>query len=259
MNTELVQRWSERRGIYRPAGETFEPRGHEVAPITDDRTARDFVVRHHYSASYPAARRRFGLYGHGELLGVAVFSVPMHPAVLRPFAPDTSVELGRFVLLDSVRGNGESWFLARCLRLLRLEGFAGVVAHSDPMRRRDASGAEVFGGHVGTIYQATNATYDGTTARATVRLLPDGRVFPARAISKIRAGEKGRDYATEELLRAGARAPRAGEDARAWLSEVLPLVTRTARHPGQHRYLFALDRAARRLLPTSKPYPKVIP
>jgi hypothetical protein len=125
------------------------------------------------------------------------------------------------------------------------------------MKRRDASGALVFGGHVGTIYQATNACYDGQTPRSTVRLHPDGRVVSARALSKIRSGEKGWRYATEALIRHGAREPLEHEDPRAWLREALGAMTRTARHPGQHRYLFALDRAARRLLPASRPYPKI--
>lgn len=258
MNAPIVQRWRDRRGVYRPAGEVFCPRAWEVAPMPSDREARAFVVAHHYSASYLAARRRFGLYAPGgELSGVAVFSVPMHPAVMRPFPVDTSAELGRFVLLDGVRGNGESWFLARCFDLLRREGFDGVVSHADPMRRVDASGAMVFGGHVGTIYQATNATYSGRTKPATQRLLPDGRVFSARAASKIRGGERGREYAAAELVRHGARPMLDGEDAAAWLRDALAGVTRPVRHPGQHRYLFALSRSARRLLPPSKPYPKV--
>jgi hypothetical protein len=256
--TARVQRWRERVGSYRPAGETFAPLGWEVAAMDSDREARAFVVAHHYSASYPAARRRFGLYAPGGCLaGVAVCSVPMHPAVLRPFPVDTSVELGRFVLLDGVRGNGETWFLARCLDLLRREGFVGVVSHADPMQRTDASGARVFGGHVGTIYQASNAIYDGRTRPATQRLLPDGRVFSARAASKIRSGERGREYAAAELVRHGARPMLDGEDAAAWLREALGAVTRAARHPGQHRYLLALDRRARRLLPEGLPYPKV--
>lgn len=258
MNTTSVQRWRDRRGSYRPASETFNPLGWEVAPIALDTEARAFVVQHHYSASYPAARRRVGLYAPGgELAGVAVFSVPMHPSVLRPFAPDTAVELGRFVLLDSVRANAETWFLARALHFLRCEGFDGVVSHSDPMQRADASGSMVFGGHVGTIYQASNATYTGRTARATIRLLPDGRVFSARAISKVRGGERGREYAAAELVKHGARPMEDGENPRSWLREALLTTTRTARHPGQHRYLFALSRAARRLLPPTLPYPKV--
>lgn len=83
MNTRVVQRWRERVGSYRPAGEPFDPRAHEVVAIPDDTTAKRFVVDHHYSASYPAARWRFGLYERGALVGVAVYSVPMRAEVLK--------------------------------------------------------------------------------------------------------------------------------------------------------------------------------
>jgi hypothetical protein len=89
---------------------------YEVAEVSDDTTARQFILQHHYAHSYPSARFRVGLYRHGELAGVAVFSHPCSNAVLTNVfeAPVlTTVELGRFVLLDSVAGNGETWFLAR--------------------------------------------------------------------------------------------------------------------------------------------------
>lgn len=53
--TDGCQRWRGRRDHYRPAGERFDPAafGVEVIP---ERDARAFVVAHHYSGSYPAAR-----------------------------------------------------------------------------------------------------------------------------------------------------------------------------------------------------------
>ena len=44
-----VQRWRERRGSGRPAGEVIDPRSWEVDAIHSDTTARDFVRAHHYS------------------------------------------------------------------------------------------------------------------------------------------------------------------------------------------------------------------
>lgn len=255
MITTACQRWRERRDTYRPAGEAFEPRAFEVAPIASDTAARAFVEAHHYSGSYPAARRRFGLYERGELVGVAVFSVPMRAEVLRPWSLDDGLELGRFVLLDDVRANGESWFLARALDALRAEGWAGVVSLSDPTARTTASGAVVFGGHVGTIYQASNAIYTGRASPQTLRLLPDGSVFSNRAASKIRQQERGWRYAVEQLVAHGAPEPRG--DLHAWLREVVPAVTRPLRHHGNHRYLLPLSRAAKRVAPASLAYPKL--
>ena len=156
MITDVCQRWRGRRASYRPAGEVIDPRRYEVAPIDTDTEARAFVVAHHYSASYPAARVRVGLYRAGALVGVAVFSVPAQAKALDvlPCDRDEAVELGRLVLLDDVAGNGESWFVAQAFAELRRRGFAGVLSFSDPIERRAADGALVKPGHRGVVYQA---------------------------------------------------------------------------------------------------------
>ncbi len=261
MITPVVQRWRDRRGSYRPAGEPIRTADYEVAAIPDDRSARAFVERHHYSASFPAARERVGLYRRAELVGVAVFSHPPSEAVLKRLQCDRleGVELGRLVLLDDVPANGESFFLARAFELLRRSGYRGVLSFSDPMVRHDAEGRVVFKGHIGGVYQATNAVYAGAGARRTQRLLPDGRVFSDRAISKIRAHERGWRYSAAILERFGAAPLGERDDARAWLATWLPRLTRTVRHPGFHCYLFGLDRMTKRHLPVSLPYPKLDP
>lgn len=260
MITDRPQRWREGRDSYRPAGEVIVPAHYEVAPIRDDTTAKSFVVQHHYSASYPAARFRYGLYWGGLLVGVAVFSVPMQGAVLDclPCPRELAVELGRFVLLDLVPCNGESWFLARCFEHLRGEAVEGIVSFSDPMPRSNAAGVVVFPGHAGVIYRATNAAYLGRATPRTLRLLPNGVVLNERALSKIRTRERGWLYAAEQLVRAGA-APLGEEgDSRAWLATWLPRLTRTARHPGNLRYAFGLDRSVKRALAKeAQPYPRI--
>lgn len=257
------QRWREGRDAYRRPDEPIRTLDYEVALIEDDTTARAFVEQHHYSRSYPAARVRVGLYRGPALVGVAVFSQPMNNAVITGLAPGLShrdgMELGRFVLLDDVPGNGETWFLARCFDLLRRRGdVAAVVSFSDPTPRAAADGRLVFPGHIGTIYQAHNAAYLGRSTARTLRLLPDGTVFSDRAAQKIRARERGWVYAVEQLVAHGAPAPRDGEDLGAWLRAALARVTRTMRHPGNHRYAWALDRRLRRTFPRPNPtdYPK---
>jgi len=259
MITDVCQRWRSGRAAYRPAGEPIRTADYDVAFIADDNTAKRFVLAHHYSASYPAARARVGLYRRGELAGVAVFSVPMSAAVLDrlPGPREAAVELGRLVLLDDVPANGESWFIARCFKLLRERGFEGVVSHADPVARAAADGAPVFPGHIGCIYQASNAIYAGLTTARVLRLLPDGSVFSARSISKVRARERGWRYAAQQLVDAGAEEPSA--DTAAWLRSAIASVTRPLRHGGNHRYLFGLTRAVSRRLPASMPYPKLRP
>lgn len=256
--TDVCQRWNNGRDSYRPAGETIVTSAYDVAPI-DELTAKRYVTAHHYSKTYPAARFRFGLHRGGELVGVAVFSHPSNDKVLAifPGTPRESVELGRFVLADDVPANGETWMLARCFEQLRRESIHGVISFSDPEPRTSADGSAVFPGHIGTIYQAHNAVYLGRATARTLRLMADGRVFSPRTASKIRNLERGWKYAVEQLVAFGAEKPR-DEDLTSWMNRELAKITRPLRHAGNHRYAWALDRSAARVLPKSLPYPKAI-
>lgn len=223
-----------------------------------DRDAKAFVVEHHYSGTFPAARRRLGLYRGEDLVGVAVFSVPAQPRCLHcvPGDDGSRVELGRFVLLDDVPANGESWFLARCFEDLRGRGYTGVVAFSDPTARTSHAGDLVFPGHVGTIYQATNAAYLGRSKAEIRRMLPDGSVIHGRALAKIRRRDQGYRYAVGRLVQHGAEPLGDDEDAVAWVTRWCGHLTRPLRHPGNHKYAWVLGhpRAQRRL--PAQPYPK---
>ena len=249
----VCERWRERRDSYRPAGEPIDPSRYQVEQLAGDAGVKAFVVRHHYAGTYPAARFRFGLFRSKELVGAAVFSHPMNAAVLTSVfggSAGESVELGRFVLLDDVPANGESWFLAHCRRRLKRIGLRGIVSFCDPIARLTASGELVFPGHIGTIYQASNAAYLGRATARVLRLLPDGRVFSDRALSKLRRRERGWRYALAQLLAAGA--PTTSDPDEEWLRAALQLVTRPLRHRGNLRYAFSLQAPA---LP-SQPYPK---
>lgn len=259
MITNITQRWEERRASYRPAGEVIRPSEYDVEEIPDDVTARAFIERHHYSSDYPAARFRFALTRHGHRVGMAVFSHPVNNRTLTNVFnadPLEATELGRFVLLDEVPGNGESWFGSRILDALRrkvvvdrktgreLRGIQGVVSFSDPMPRRAADGRLVLCGHWGCIYQALSATYLGRGDGRKLHLLPDGRVFNHRTEQKIRKMEQGWKSGVEELQSYGA-GPLTSAPSE-WLAYWLPRVTKPLRHRGNHKYAFGLGRHARR-------------
>ena len=251
------QRWREHRASYRRPDQPIPTRLYDVAEIAGDAEPKAFVQQHHYSSSYPAARFRFGLYRRGILAGVAVLSHPCQDRVLTNVFPGVatdSAELGRFVLLDSVEGNGETWFLGRIFELLRGQ-LRGVVSFSDPAERRSTDGRIVMPGHVGTIYQAHNAVYLGRGGRSSLRLLPDGTLLSPRLLSKMRTLDRGWRYG-EALLRTHGATGRCGTDPVAWLMDWTHRLTRPFRHPGNHKYAWALDRRVRRVLPASLPYPK---
>ena len=258
MITTVAQRWRNHRANYRPIGEVINPAHYEVALIRDDKTAKSFILQHHYSSSYPSARFRFGLYWGGLLVGVAVFSVPANDKVLAclPGAPLENVELGRLVLLDRVPSNAETWMLARCFEVLRREGLNGAVSFSDPVARTTPDGTVVFKGHVGGLYQAFNGIYLGLGTARTLRLLPDGSVFSDRAAQKIRSMDRGWQYASELLERHGAAHLTDGANGRLWLTEWLPRVTRRLPHGGNHKYILPIGKHVRKHLPKSLAYPK---
>ena len=136
-----------------------------------------------------------------------------------------------------------------------------MVSLSDPVPRRTAAGDLVFPGHVGTIYQASNAQYLGRTTPRNVLLLPNGRVLSERALSKVRGDGQGHAYVERELVRLGARVRRPREPGAAWLRQALSAAgVRSIVHGGNHRYAFRLG-ARRRLVAVGMAagaYPKAV-
>jgi hypothetical protein len=270
--TQNCMRWSPGRiqSWRRPEDGGFDAARYGAAEISEDEAKR-YVLSRHYSGTYPAARLRYGLYDlvgpNPVLCGAAVLSVPASRRVLTLIFPglepyQESLELGRFVLDDSVPANGESWFLAQAFRLAALAGLRGVVSFSDPLPRRRADGTVIMPGHVGTIYQASNSAYTGRGTPRTLTVLPDGTVFSDRAAQKIRAQDRGHAYAERQLTSLGASPIRAGQSPAGWLADALAAVgAYPVRHRGPHRYAFRLganprDRAAVAVAIRPAPYPK---
>lgn len=226
---------------------------YEIAEIADDTTAAAFIFREHYSHSYPAALRRFGLYRRDKLVGVAVFGIPTNTRTLTLPFPDLipykqSAELSRFVLTDAdCPSNSETFFLWQCLHILKRDGMRGVVAFSDPVPRRNQHGTTVFAGHYGHIYRSGSAIYAGRGTPRTLLLLPNGHVLNDRSVQKVRAQEPGHEGVEELLVEHGARPLRSDEDPHRWLKEALETIhVQRLRHPGCHRYLFDLSGRVRR-------------
>ena len=246
----VCQRWRDHRSQYRPSGEVIniDEDGYFAEKIPFD-LAKKFVDKHHYSKSYVATQLQVGLWrdnewGMHELCGVAAFSVPMSQRVIPKWLgcePHEGTDLGRFVLLDDVPGNGESWFLGKAFAILEAElpEKRAVMATSDPVMRKNIMGILQMPGHVGTIYQAHNGAWLGRTTKKTLHAGPTGNVLTARTISKVRNRESGKDYAYEKLLNAGAPEKNEDEDWREYTAKALQHLTKF-RHPGNHVYSWAL-------------------
>ncbi|MGA5508967.1 hypothetical protein [Streptomyces umbrinus] len=90
--SDWCQRWQQRTPSWRDVSEGgFDARRYTVEPLRE-KEAKAFVLQHHYSASYPSAKERLGLYlvtgGERRLCGVAVFGVPVSEAVLTKPLPE---------------------------------------------------------------------------------------------------------------------------------------------------------------------------
>lgn len=259
MIINFTQRWNEKsRAVFITPKQTFNPRLHEVSSISE-KAAKDFIVSRHYSGSLPATRRRFGLFRRGRLVGVAIFSVSMNNRTLiNAFGgkPNESLEYGRLCISDEIEFNAESWFSSQCFAALKKEGFRGVVTFADDLPRTTINGEPVHAGHLGVVYMSLNFIYTGRGERTKIYLLPDGKVFSKRALSKIRNGEQGHDYASNILVSYGASLPPVEAEARrAWLENWLPKLTRKTVHLGNHRYLYPFQKGLN--LPRGLPFPRI--
>lgn len=271
MITARSQRWRDRRCRWVPGNSAIDPRRFAVDVIDTVKQAAPFVRQHHYAGSMPVTRLSVGLFRNGgggcsELVGVCVFAHPVNNASVPKSAgladPRTACDLGRLVLLDDTGGNAESWMLSRAFKLLR-QGkpeIISVISYADPIRRTDERGHVFMPGHVGTLYSVMGSRYTGRSSPRIDLILPNGQPISSRAVSKIRNAECGQRYAVDQLVQAGAPAPRGDEARAAWLAELEATgFLRRQRHPGNHVYLFPLTRAAKiaaRTVP-DLPYPRL--
>ena len=90
MITDRAQRWRNRLALFKKvASEPIDTSAYEVAPIDGagaDKIAGEFVRAHHYSASYPAARERIGLY-RGEAVNAAPADEEVQTTIDRVLPP----------------------------------------------------------------------------------------------------------------------------------------------------------------------------
>lgn len=264
--SEWCQRWTSGQHSWRHRRDGgFDADRYTVEPITEA-AAKAYVLAHHYSASYPSALQRYGLFDEGRHVGVCVLGAPTSNAVLTNVFPDLephreAMELSRLVLADAVPANGESWFIARVFEEAAARGVRGVVSFADPVPRI-VNGRTLFPGHVGTIYQAKGAVYAGRGTARSLVILPNGAVLNARAMQKVRSQDRGHEHVERMLIGLGARTIRAGEKPAEWLAAAVADIGTRLRHPGNHRYVFPIgtrsQRRTTRIALDPLPYPKTL-
>lgn len=111
----------------------------------------------HYAKRIPSISHAFGLFENGELVGCVTYgtpsSSPLRSGVCGPEYSSMVVELNRLCLISNKK-NQASTLVGRSLRMIPSP--AVVVSFADKAQ-----------GHLGYVYQATNFTYCGLSAKRT--------------------------------------------------------------------------------------------
>ena len=138
----------------------------------DCELAKNYIIKNHYShGCHNAPSPCYGLFDNDKLIGVLMFATPcsenVRESIFGKEHKDWVIELHRLHILDVTPKNAESWFISRCLKLLRQD---------NPKIKAIISFADSTQGHEGIIYKATHFTYCGKTGKATFYLDENGRL-----------------------------------------------------------------------------------
>jgi len=198
-----------------------------VGPV-EQIDVREFCRRWHYTNTGGNISWDYGLYEGPVLVGVVAYNSPSRDACAAVFGDEWALNvahMGRLVCAEEAPRNVESRLIAGSLKML---------AQDKPEIWAVLTYAAQDVGHIGYVYQATNAIYTGETSRRHYYIDRDGK----------RRGTKQTNYVT---MRDAER--------RGW----------TVHHePPKHRYVYILGTPAQRrerrklLKLPSLPYPKAV-
>jgi hypothetical protein len=138
--------------------------GYRVQPVTYEET-KHFILNIHYARRMPSISYAFGLLKGGELLGVVTYGMPASQHLCRGVCGDEKkdivIELNRLCLLKNGK-NEASMLVSRSLKMLPKPMV--VVSYADTAQ-----------GHLGTVYQACNFLFTGSTRERTDIASADGK------------------------------------------------------------------------------------
>lgn len=173
----------------------FDVEDAEMPKVRDmivDRVAssdvHEFAKRYHYTGLGGNASWRYGLWSGPILHGVVSYNLPTRSVCESVFGPehfDKIWHMGRLILSDDSPRNSESRLIGGSLRKIEREhGHVWAVL----------TYAATDAGHIGTVYQATNALYTGEGGHANYFVDINGNRhsdYDGAQVSLARGIEKG--------------------------------------------------------------------
>jgi hypothetical protein len=143
--------------------------GAERAPVRDylcskisTKDVEEFCRRYHYTGTGGNMMWRYGLWEGPTLLGVVSYNLPTRETCESVFGPehfDKVWHMGRLAMADDAPRNSESRLIALSLRMIQAQ-------HPDTWGILTYAATDV--GHIGYVYQATNALTAGGVQRAAM-------------------------------------------------------------------------------------------
>lgn len=146
-----------------------------VAPV-DYAVVKKVLAEAHYIGKPGSTSVRLGLWIDRQLAGVITYGTIPRPNARAICGPDyeaSVLELTRLALYDWAPLNSESWFIA--------QSFAHVIS-ARPATRILITYADGKVNHTGTIYQATNWLFTGSSTGDVVYKCDDGRTLHPRTV-----------------------------------------------------------------------------
>jgi len=208
--------------------DTFGPVVEMTVGAVEQIDVREFCRRWHYAVTGGNMTWNYGLYDGDVLVGIVSYNLPTRPACESVFGPEHHMHvghMGRLVCAEDAPRNVESRLIAGSLKLL---------SEDVPILWAILTFAAQGQGHVGYVYQATNAIYAGESARSHYYIDERGQ---------RRAPKQGKNLSIPKAL------------ARGW---------EVHHEPPKHRYVYILGTPAQRrerrklLKLPSLPYPKAV-
>lgn len=147
---------------------------------------KSFILSHYLGKRPAIVTLSIGMFFKDEHVGMAIFSLP--PKESAKMLGGKTWELSRLFIIDKLPKNSETWLIGSCIKFIKRNHpeIEYLISYADPSA-----------GHSGTIYKASNWTYDGQTDAG--RKTP--RCDYADAITGKKYGRKGHVPAGAAVLR----------------------------------------------------------
>lgn len=141
-----------------------------IGPVSTSDVS-EFSARYHYARRGGGQLWRWGLWHGPILLGVVAYNLPTRTVCESVFGAEYGADhvwhMGRLVLAETAPRNSESRLIGGSLRAIEA-GFPEVWAV--------VTYADTDQGHIGYVYQATNALYTGTAGEKSHYRDTDGNI-----------------------------------------------------------------------------------